>query len=234
MNQTVNITCRDLDLRINRKYLDIVQVYEPDRFQCLPSILMIAKEINDGTIRGGRCTLKMLFNAIIGVEGQHIHQVLVRGFALSRFFPKGRCSADFIQDLFACYHMDAVYLNERVFRCLRHEYHMKEFLISKAFDSRDALCKECLCKGAQFGHINRPIKPFDLSEEHTTPVKGLRDDIPFRPFTVPKAAGRLPVAHLFEPRMPGSAQGDPLTAQFLPYNVMGDILHIFTLIVRHS
>jgi len=107
---------------------------------------MFAKEINDGTIRGGRCRLKMLFNAIIEVEGQHIHQVLVRDFALSRLFPTGRCSAHFIQDLFACYHIDAVYLIQRLFRDLRHEYHMKELLISKAFDSRGALCKECFCE----------------------------------------------------------------------------------------
>jgi hypothetical protein len=166
---------------------------------------MIAKEIDDGTIRGGHCKLKMLFNAIIEVEGQHIHQVLVRGFALLRVFPTGRCSAYFIQDLFACYQMDAVYLIERAFRDLRHEYHMKELLISNAFDSGHALRMECFYKGAQFWHINRTLRPFDLSKEHTTPVEGLGDDMPFRSFTMPEAAGRFPVAHFFEPRMPGSA-----------------------------
>jgi len=40
-----------------------------DRDQCFLSIVIIAKEINDGTVKGRRCKLKTLFNEISEVEG---------------------------------------------------------------------------------------------------------------------------------------------------------------------
>lgn len=99
------------------------------------------------------------------------HQVVVRHFALSRFFSSGNGSSYFSQYLSAGYHMDAIYLNERVIRNLRHEYDLKEFLISKPFDNGDDRCRECFCRRAQSRHINRTLKAFDLSKEHATPSK---------------------------------------------------------------
>jgi len=101
--------------------------------------------------------------------------------------------------------MDAFYLHGSVFRDLWHEHDMKEILISKSSDRRGTLCEECFCQGAESSQINRTLRPLDLSKERATPVKCLGDDIPFRSFTVPEAAGRLPVASLSETRMLGSA-----------------------------
>ena len=42
-----------------------------DRHQRLLSIVMIAKEINYGTVRGRDCKLKTLFNEINEVKGEH-------------------------------------------------------------------------------------------------------------------------------------------------------------------
>jgi len=39
-----------------------------DRHQCHLSIVMIAKEINDGTVRGSQCKLKKLFSEISEVK----------------------------------------------------------------------------------------------------------------------------------------------------------------------
>ena len=122
----------------------------------------------------------------------------------------------FFQELFAGYHMDAVYLAGSLLPDLWHEQDVKRVLVSKSLDGWDALCKECSCQGAQLGQIKRTLRPLDLSKEQITFVKGLRDHIPFRAFTMPESAGRLPVAGVSERRMLHCTQGDPLTAEFLP------------------
>jgi hypothetical protein len=69
LKSKLHISCHDLNLRTNRKSLDILQVYEPDRVHRILSIVMIAVEINNGTVKGRRCKLKTLFNEISEVEG---------------------------------------------------------------------------------------------------------------------------------------------------------------------
>ena len=56
------ISCHDLDIGTNRKPFDILQVYGPDRHQRLLSIVMIAVEIYDGTVRRRHCKVKTLFD----------------------------------------------------------------------------------------------------------------------------------------------------------------------------